>query len=63
MIKKSASRIQDEIIRRMDGHERLRIAFELNNFARRIIKANIKVSDPKATEAELMRMVSNRFKK
>lgn len=63
MIPEEDNKIQNEILRKMPGWKRLKIAFELNDFARSLIRANIKKSNPALTEQELDKLVAERFKR
>jgi len=61
MIPEEKSLIQDKIIRRMPAWKRLRIAFELNEFARKLIRARIRSLHPDLSSEEVERLVAQRF--
>jgi hypothetical protein len=49
----SAARLQEEIHRRFTPGERLRMAFEMSEFARSLSRAGLKNRHPELTDAEL----------
>jgi Rv0078B-related antitoxin len=49
----SAARLQEEIHRRFTPAERLRMAFEMSEFARSLSRAGLRSRRPDLTEAEL----------
>ena len=63
MIPKEDNKIQNEILKKMPGWKRLKIAFELNEFARTLIRANIKQANPNFTDNEINKLVAERCKK
>ncbi len=52
---------QIESLRRLKPYQRIRIAFELYDFARSRIAAEIKRGNPGITEKELLNKLNNRF--
>ncbi|MDO9514357.1 MAG: hypothetical protein Q7J59_07120 [Elusimicrobiota bacterium] len=60
---RDSDRIQSEIIKKMSGRERLAIAFGLNDFARKIIRADIKKNNPHISDKEADKLVAERFRK
>ena len=63
MIPQENNKIQNEILCKKDGWEKLKIAFELNEFARNLIRLNIKSLNPNISESELNKLVVERFKR
>ncbi len=61
MMREEKSPIQDEIIRKMPTWRRLRIAFELNEFARKLIRARIRSLHADLSNEEVERLVAQRF--
>jgi hypothetical protein len=49
----SAAQLQDEIHRRFTPAERLRMAFEMSEFARSLSRAGLRRRRPELTDAEL----------
>jgi len=56
-------KIQDELIKKMPGWQRLKIAFGLNDFARKIIRNDIKENNPAISDKEADKLVADRFRK
>ena len=50
-----------EVLRGLTGEERMRIGFELYNFARRIVEASVRAQYPDAPEEEIERRIRQRF--
>lgn len=50
-----------EVLKRMDGEERLKTAFELYEIALNLCKQNILEQDPNITEKELKKILFKRF--
>jgi len=46
----------------MDGFKRLKIAFGLNEFARKMIRANIRKNKPAIKDTELDKLVADKFR-
>lgn len=63
MFPEENNKIQNEILKKMPGWKRLKIAFELNEFVRNLIRVNIKNLNSGVTESELDELVSERFKR
>jgi len=63
MSARGAEWMQDEIIKKMSGRERLAIAFGLNDFARNLIRAGIKKNNPSISDADADQLVAERFMK
>lgn len=63
MIPSEKSPLQDEIIREMPTWKRLRIAFELNEFARKLIRARLRTLYPDIPEEEVERLLTQHFGK
>lgn len=63
MISIENNKVQNEIIRKMAGFKRLKIAFGLNEFARKMIRANIRKNKPGIKDAELDKLVAERFRR
>ena len=61
MIPEQAEKIQIEIYRKMSGEQKLRIAFELYEIARKIVKQRIKEGNPLLSESELNKKVAERM--
>ncbi|MBA3066331.1 hypothetical protein KKH42_02900 [bacterium] len=55
--------MQDKLIKKMPGWQRLKIAFGLNDFARKIIRADIKKNNPHISDKEADKLVAERFRK
>ena len=53
-----AAEIQIEIVRRKTGAERLRIALDLSNLARRFALARIRIKHPDYSQREVVREFS-----
>lgn len=49
----SAARLQEEILRRFSPGERLRMAFEMSEFARSLSRAGLRNRRPELSEVEL----------
>jgi len=60
---RDSDRIQSEIIKKMSGRQRLAIAFGLNDFARKMIRADIKKSNPSISDEEADKLVAERFRR
>jgi len=56
------NKVQNGIIRKMEGYRRLKIAFGLNEFARKMIRANIRKNKPGIKDAELDKLVADKFR-
>lgn len=52
---------EEEILRRMNGEERMRIGFEMCEFVRKLIIAGIRNQFPNISEQELKSMVKERY--
>ena len=50
---RSATQLQEDILRRFSPGERLRMAFEMSEFARSLSRAGLRSRRPDLTEAEL----------
>jgi len=50
-----------EILRRLKAHQRIKAAFELHDFARSRIAAEIKRNNPNLTKGELLKQLNGRF--
>jgi hypothetical protein len=50
---RSASALQDDIHRRFDAADRLRMAIEMSEFARSLSRAGLRSRQPELTDAEL----------
>ena len=55
--------IQNEILRKMPGWKRLKIACDLYDFARTLIRSRIRDSHHEMSDEEIERLVRERFKK
>lgn len=63
MRKHLPNEIQDKIIRKKQTWERLKIAFELNELARELIRIHIRSTNPEINQAELEKIIADRFLK
>ena len=50
---RSVTQLQDDILRRFSPGERLRMAFEMSEFARSLSRAGLRSRRPELTETEL----------
>ncbi len=57
------NKLQDELIKKMPGWQRLKIAFGLNDFARKIIRSDVKKNNPSISDKEADKLVADRFRK
>ncbi len=63
MIPEEASKLQDEILRKMPGWKRLKISCDLYDFARALVRSRIKSKHPELGDEEVERLVTERFKR
>jgi hypothetical protein len=58
---RSAADLQENILRRRTATDRLRMAAEMSEFARKLTRAGIRLSAPDASEAEIDREMLRRM--
>jgi hypothetical protein len=63
MTPEEVDRMRDEILRKMPGWKRLKIAFELYDFARTLIRSRIHNAHPELSAGQIERLVTERFKR